>query len=322
MTETDCHDCRALLSSDASADFCAEAGRYALYIQYGCPFAQRANIVVHLKGLQDIISIVALDPTKTPEGFRFTGKLGTFDKDPYYGFSHIRELYWKVDPDRKGPFTIPLLWDRKKEVIVNNESGDIMRMLYECFDHLLPEDRREANLPGGGLYPPALRPQIDAMNEWIQSDINTCIYDVGAAPDQESYDARIKVLFSALDQVEAQLGEPGHGPFLFGNTITETDIRLFTSVIRFDVSYYNTLHCSLKLIRYDYPKLHKWMQKLYWDESPLTNGAFRKTTFFDHVSYCKELLSKFADKSRSKYCTQHGHLTILFLRVLIHPCFR
>jgi len=138
MTEADCHNCRALLSSDASSDFCAEAGRYALYLQYGCPFAQRANIVVHLKGLQNIISIVALDPTKTPEGFRFTGKLGTFSKDPYYGFSHIRQLYWKVDPDRKGPFTIPLLWDRKKEIIVNNESGDIMRMLYECFDYLLP----------------------------------------------------------------------------------------------------------------------------------------------------------------------------------------
>jgi putative glutathione S-transferase len=285
MAETVVPNCRALLSNTTStADFCAEAGRYTLYLQYGCPFAQRTNIVVRLKALEDIIAVVALDSTKTPEGFRFTGRLGTRDKDPYYGFSHIRQLYWKVDPDRKGPFTIPLLWDRKKEVIVSNESSDIMRVLYESFDHLLPEDRREANRPGGGLYPEALRAKIDAMNIWIQRDINTGVYDVGTALNQETYDARIKDLFSALDRVETHLAEPGHGPFLFGEMITEPDIRLFTSIIRFDVVYYSTLHCSLKLIRYDYPKLHRWMQQVYWDDSALTNGAFRKTTFFDHVS--------------------------------------
>jgi putative glutathione S-transferase len=285
MAETIVPNYRTLLSNTTStADFCAEAGRYTLYLQYGCPFAQRTNIVVRLKALEDIIAVVALDSTKTPEGFRFTGRLGTRDKDPYYGFSHIRQLYWKVDPDRKGPFTIPLLWDRKKEVIVSNESSDIMRMLYESFDHLLPEDRREANRPGGGLYPEALRAKIDAMNIWIQSDINTGVYDVGTALNQETYDARIKDLFSALDRVETHLAEPGHGPFLFGEMITEPDIRLFTSIIRFDVVYYSTLHCSLKLIRYDYPKLHRWMQQVYWDDSALTNGAFRETTFFDHVS--------------------------------------
>src|SRR5579871_5215084 len=170
--------CRSFISNDESSDFRPEAGRYALYLQYGCPFAQRANIVLHLKGLENLISVVVLDPTKTPEGFQFTGKLGTMQKDPFYGFSHIRQLYWKVDADLKGPFTIPLLWDRKREMIVNNESGDIMRMLYESFDHLLPEDRREANLPGGGHYPEALRPQIEVMNKWIQEDINTCIYDI------------------------------------------------------------------------------------------------------------------------------------------------
>src|SRR6266536_2395402 len=226
MADADCHDCRSLLSNDKSADFYAEAGRYALYLQYGCPFAQRANIVLHLKGLENVISVIALDPTKTAEGFRFTGLLGTAKKDPYYNYSHIRQLYWRVDPDRTGPFTIPLLWDRKKEVIVSNESGDIMRMLYECFDHLLPEDRRETNRPSGGLYPKHLRPQIEAMNKWIQTDINSCVYDVGGAIDQESYDARIKALFSALDRVESHLAEPGHGPFLFGEMITETDIRL------------------------------------------------------------------------------------------------
>ncbi len=308
-----------------SSDFCAEAGRYALYLQYGCPFAQRANIVLYLKGLQNIIPVIALDPSKTSEGFRFTGKLGTRNKDPYYGFSHIRQLYWKVDSNRKGPFTIPLLWDRKRDLIANNESSDMMRILYESFDYLLPENQREVNRPRGGLYPPALRPQIDAMNKWIQSDINTCIYDVAASIDQETYDTRIQVLFSALDRVEAHLGEPSQGPLLFRETITETDIRLFTSVVRFDMAYYNTLHCSLKLVRYDYPNVHKWMQNLYWDESPLTSGAFRKTTFFDHISFFhiySSSLTRFAKISRSKYYIPHGHPTTSFLRVLNHPCFR
>lgn len=282
--EADCHDCRALVSNSISADFRPEAGRYVLYLHYGCPWAQRANIVRHLKGLEDIVAIAVLDPTKTPEGFQFTGKLGTMSKDPYYGFSHIRQLYWKVDPDRKGPYSVPLLWDKKREIIVNNESGDIMRMLSECFDDLIPDERREVNLPGGGLYPKALRAQIDDMNAWIQHDINSCVYDVAAALNQETYDARIKVLFSALDRVEAILAEPGHGPFLLGETMTESDIRLFTSVVRFDVVYYSSLHCSLKLIRFDYPMIHAWMQRLYWDDTSLTHGAFRKTTYFEHVS--------------------------------------
>ncbi|OBT85151.1 hypothetical protein VE02_05642 [Pseudogymnoascus sp. 03VT05] len=282
MAELDYHICRPPLSNNRSLDFCAEAGRYALYLQYGCPFAQRANIVLRLKGLDKMISVVVLDPTKTPEGFRFTGLLGTMKKDPFYNFSHIRQLYWKVDPERIGPFTIPLMWDRKKELIVSNESGDIMRILYFCFDHLLPEYRREVNRPGGGFYPMGLRSQIDAMNTWIQSDINACVYDVGAAVDQESYDARTKVLFSAFDRVERHFAETGNGPFIFGETITETDVRLFTSIIRFDVAYSSALRCSSKLVRYNYPLLHKWMQLLYWDDSPTTDGAFRNTTFFEH----------------------------------------
>jgi putative glutathione S-transferase len=285
MSKASHHNCEALLATTKSGpDFCAEADRYALYLQYGCPFAQRVNIVLQMKGLQDIIPVITLDSTKTPEGFRFTGKLGTHDKDPYYGFSHVRQLYWKENPDHRGPFIIPMLWDRKTEVVVSNDSGDIMRMLEESFDHLLPKDRQEANRPGGGLYPEVLRPKIEAMNKWIQSDINACVYDIVAATDQESYDDRIKTLFSALDHVEAHLTTPGSGPFLFGETITETDIRLFTSIVRFDIVYYTTFHCSLKLIRYDYPNLYKWMQQLYWDDSPLTNGAFKNTTLFDHVS--------------------------------------
>lgn len=276
---------RSFISHDASTDFPAERERYALYLHYGCPWAQRANIVIHLKGLEKIIPIVVLDPTKTLEGFQFTGKLGTMSKDPFYGYSHIRQLYWRMDPHLKAPFSLPLLWDTKTETIVNNESSEIMRMLYTSFDHLLPEERRELNSPGGGLYPVSLRPQIDEMNTWIQEDISNGVYSCSSATTQEAYDARINILFTAFDRLEHHLARPGHGPYIFGKSITETDIRLFTTLIRFDVVYYTSLHCSLKMIRYDYPKLHGWLRRLYWDETPMTNGgAFRKTTFFDHVS--------------------------------------
>jgi putative glutathione S-transferase len=147
---------------------------------------------------------------------------------------------------------------------------------------LIPEERREINRPGGGLYPEPLKERIDEMNAWIQRDINKAVYDVAAAKDQVEYNARISTLFSAFDRVEDILA---HSPFLLGDSMTETDIRLFTSVVRFDTVYYGTMHCSKKMVRYDYPKLHVWMQRLYWDESELTRGAFRKTTDFSHVSF-------------------------------------
>jgi glutathionyl-hydroquinone reductase len=280
--------CRCHISNKESSDFCPEANRYVLYLQYGCPFAQRVNIALHLKGLERVVDIIALDPTKTAEGFQFTGNFGTMPRDPFYGFSHIRQLYWMVDPDLRAPFTIPLLWDRKREVIVNNESGEMMRMFYDCFDHLLPEDRHAENMPGGGLYPKSLQGQIDAMNEWVQRDINNGVYDVAAAEDQETYDDRVQRLFKSLSRVENHLAEravTGGGSGLFGDLVTEADIRLFTSVVRFDVAYHTTLRCGAKTIRNDYPHIHRWMQTLYWDNSPLTNyGAFRKTTNFEHVS--------------------------------------
>ena len=277
---------RSSVSNDGTSLFPAETDRYVLYLHYGCPWAHRVNIILNIKSLNNIISTVVLDPTKTSEGWQFSGKMGTAHEDPLYGFSHIRQLYWKVDPDYKGPFSVPVLWDKKQEKIVNNESGEIMRMLYTKFDGLLPQDRREANAPGGGLYPPELRSKIDEMNAWIQEAINTGVYKCGTATAQETYDAQIKTLFSALDRVEDHLAQPGHGPYIFGDAITETDVRLYTSLIRFDVAYYSMLNCSLKMIRYDYPMLHDWLRRLYWDGSTMTNGgAFRRTTFFDHVSF-------------------------------------
>ncbi|KAH6665094.1 hypothetical protein B0J14DRAFT_680827 [Halenospora varia] len=138
-------------------------------------------------------------------------------------------------------------------------------MSYESFDHLRPEDRKQANLLEGGLLPSTLTPQIEEMNKWIQSDINARVHDVGSALDQETYDRHIGVLLQALDRLESILGEHGHGKFLsghgkrrflLGEIITEIVIRLFTTV-RFDVAYNNALKCSRKQIRHDYPNLHR-----------------------------------------------------------------
>jgi glutathionyl-hydroquinone reductase len=149
------------------------------------------------------------------------------------------------------------------------------------------------------------------MNSWVQSDINTCVYDVGTAPGQEIYDARIKNFFQPWTAWKLIWLSQVMGRFSLGEMITETDIRLFTSIIRFDVVYYPTLHCSLKLIRYRYPILYRWMLQLYWDDSTLTYSAFRKTTFFDQVCLFTGSAQslRLADLSRLKFCTLRGHPT-------------
>ena len=180
---------------------------------------------------------------------------------------------------------MPVLWDKKKETIVNNESADIIRMLYSAFDAFVPEHLREVNKPGGGLYPDRLRSEIDAMNVWVYDTVNNGVYKTGFASTQEAYDANIYPLFKSLDRLEEHLGHKDHQPYLFGAHITEADIRLYVTLIRFDAAYYTIFKCNLKMVRHDYPRLHAWLRRLYWDEGTETNGgAFRETTWFNHVS--------------------------------------
>lgn len=231
-----------------------------------------------------MIQIAVLDPELGPEGWFFSGRNGSDQKDPVYGYKLLKELYLKADPHYEGRYTVPTLWDKKKETIVNNESSEIIRMLYSEFDELLPEAFREVNRPGGGLYPEHLRGEIDEMNSWVYPLINNGVYKTGFATTQAAYEENIYPLFEALDRVEAHLGQPEHQPFLFGECISEADIRLYTTISRFDVAYYLIFKCNLKMIRHDYPRIDRWYRRLYYDESELTRGAFKKTTYFDVVS--------------------------------------
>jgi putative glutathione S-transferase len=206
--------------------------------------------------------------------------------DPLYGFGGLKQLYLKADPKYEGRYTVPVLWDKKTETIVNNESSEIIRMLYDQFDDFLEPDHREANKPGGGFYPSHLRAEIDAMNEWVYTTVNNGVYKTGFAATQEAYDENLYPLFKSLDRLEAHLKSASHQPYLFGEHITEADVRLYTTLARFDVAYYNIFNCNLKMIRHDYPLLSKWLRNLYWDTSDRTNGgAFKKTTFFEVYKY-------------------------------------
>jgi putative glutathione S-transferase len=236
-----------------------------------------------LKGLEDIIQLVVAGGAGDPNGWVFTGQHGSAEKDPLYGFKYIKDLYFKANPSYEGKYTVLVLWDKKKETIVNNESSQIIRMFYTEFDDLLPPELREENHPGGGYYPQHLRAEIDAMNDWVYHTINNGVYKTGFSGTQEAYDANVYPLFESLDRIEAHLGQPGHQPYLFGEEITEADIRLYPTIARFDVAYHLIFKCNIKMIRHDYPRIDRWLRLLYWDESERTRGAFKNTTHFFQV---------------------------------------
>jgi putative glutathione S-transferase len=215
----------------------------------------------------------------------FTGRDGTAPVDPLYGFTKLSQLYFKAEPSYNARYTVPVLWDKVHETIVSNESSEIIRMFYSAFDSLLPIEFRESSKPNGGLLPPSLLPQIDEMNTWVYATINNGVYKAGLATTQSAYEDSVRALFASLDRIESHLEKySSEGPYLFGKYLTEADIRLFPTIVRFDVAYYTLFLCNLKSIRYEYPRIQKWLEGLYWDKSEVMRGAFGNTTDFGPVS--------------------------------------
>ena len=271
---------RHTISSGPGARYPPEKGRYALYFAPLCPWAHRTLIVRKLKGLEDIVDLYQLHNYMGPEGWYFSGEGGSLPKDPLYGFMKLKELYLKANPNYVGRYTVPVLWDKTTGTLVNNESSEIIRIFATGFDSLLPEERREVNQPGGGLYPVAKRAEIDALNDWVYNTVNNGVYKIGFAASQTAYDEHLPKLFASLDRLETLLA--GHGkPFLLGDALTEADVRLYTTLARFDAAYATVFQCTLKSIRHDYPHLHLWLRRLYWDGVTVraqTRGAFHATT--------------------------------------------
>lgn len=158
-------------------------------------------------------------------------------------------------------------------------------MFFEGFDDFLPPHQREANKGVAAFRPNHLLNAIDKLNTLVYEDVNNGVYKAGFASSQAAYDEHITKLFDALDRVEYHLSDPNHQPYLFGDYITEADIRLYTTMVRFDISYYTLFKCNLKMIRLDYPQLHAWLRRLYWNQGPETaGGVFKSTTLFAEVS--------------------------------------
>ncbi|KAK0645111.1 Glutathione S-transferase omega-like 2 [Lasiodiplodia hormozganensis] len=271
---------RNFISNKPGAEFPPEKGRYHLYVSYACPWAHRTLIVRKLKGLEDFVSYTSVHWEMLEKGWRFA----TPDEnipganttpDPLHpDFTHLRDIYFSQNPDYEGRFTVPTLYDKKAKKIVSNESSEIIRMFYYEFDDLLPDEYKQVD-----LFPEALRNDIDKTNEWTYNDINNGVYKSGFATTQEAYERNVKVLFAALDRVEAHLAS-SPGPFYFGDKVTEADVRLYTTIVRFDPVYVQHFKCNIRDIRSGYPAIHRWLRKLYWDVP-----AFGETTQFEHIKY-------------------------------------
>ncbi len=206
--------------------FKAEAGCYRLYVALICPWASRTLIARKLKGLEEIIPVTVVSPVLTDEGWQFGGYPGA-DKDPLFGSTYVHEIYSRADASFTGRATVPFLWDMQQNIMVNNESADILRMFDTAFEAIVPSDLR--------LYPEALGEEIDQLNAEIYETLNNGVYRAGFASSQQSYDEAVLDVFSMLDRLEQRLEGQD---YLVGGQLTETDIRTFVTLIRFDSAYH------------------------------------------------------------------------------------
>lgn len=228
------------------ADFVAAEGRYHLYVSLACPWAHRSLIFRQLKGLQALIPVTVVEPLMLEQGWEFAA-----EGEPLYGYRALHQLYTHAQADYSGRVTVPVLWDRQRETIVNNESADIIRIFNSAFDHLTGNSR--------DFYPAEYAEQIDYWNGLIYPTINNGVYRAGFATSQRAYELAFTELFDALDMLDRHLA---HNRYLCGLRVTEADWRLFTTLLRFDAVYYGHFKTNRQRLE-DYSQLSAYLRDLY-----------------------------------------------------------
>lgn len=245
--------------------FKPESNRYHLYVSYACPWAHRTLIYRKLKGLEKHISVSVVQPDMLSEGWSFDDSYLGATKDDLFNFKLLSEVYQKADPKITTSVTVPILWDKKTNTIVNNESSEIIRMFNSSFNELTKNSE--------DYYPEDKREIIDQLNDKIYPSINNGVYKTGFAKTQEAYDEAVTVLFNTLDELDDVLGQK---KYLTGDSITEADLRLIPTLLRFDIVYVTHFKCNIKRIK-DYKNLSRYVRELY------DLSAIKETTNLDHI---------------------------------------
>lgn len=261
---------RNWITADGSAGpsgvggFAAEPGRYHLYVSYACPWAHRTLIFRKLKGLEDIISFSVVHPLMPAESWVFGEHPGATEEH-LFGFEYMYQVYQKADRNFNRLVTVPVLWDKKNQTIVNNESSEIIRMMNSAFNNYT-----DSKLD---FYPEHLRDEIDAVNQPIYDNVNNGVYRTGFAETQQAYDSAYECLFNTLDELEDRLSKQR---YLVGKEITEADWRLFTTLVRFDPVYYNHFKTNKKRL-IEYSNLWAYTRELY------QVSGVAETTNMEHI---------------------------------------
>jgi len=255
---------RSRVKADGSSGFKAEPGRYHLYVSLACPWAHRTLILRKLKGLEEVITLSVVGPFMGENGWEFSEYPGSIP-DTVNGSRYLWENYVKADPEYTGRVTVPVLWDRETRTIVNNESREVMRMLDTQFDKFGRSDI--------SFYPPELQQSIDETIDAIYNPINNGVYRAGFATTQQAYEDSVSELFSALDKWEDVLSGRR---YLCGESITEADWCMFTTLLRFDLVYYVHFKCNIRRV-VDYPNLWNYLKDLY--QQP----GVKETCNVDHI---------------------------------------
>lgn len=241
---------REVVSAEADAPFPAESGRYHLYVSLACPWAHRTLIFRALKGLESHIDISIVAPDMLENGWEFAD-FPDATEDKLFASEYMYQVYTRSQPDVTTRVTVPVLWDKVKNCIVNNESAEIIRMFNTAFNHITGNTL--------DFYPQALRAEIDSINEMVYHKINNGVYKAGFATNQMAYEDAVIPLFEALDLLESRLSKQR---YLVGSQVTEADWRLFTTLVRFDAVYVGHFKCNIKRI-VDYPNIYGYMRELY-----------------------------------------------------------